>query len=165
MSELTIPGVAAHLICKGGIVLMTVLLDQTGGAGMPAAAVAPTIDRSVAWASDASTASSVMAAALIVATLIASTLILSHDLDKRGLVGSLHTVGSDLGSLVGSRQTVGPDSSSCHSMVGWILGLRPEFGGGSLTVASAGFVYLRADWLQKLGGAEQHWRRCWFRRS
>ena len=42
MSHLTIPGAAAHLICKGGMVLMTVLLGHTGGAGMPAAAVAPT---------------------------------------------------------------------------------------------------------------------------
>jgi hypothetical protein len=129
MSELTIPGVAAHLICKGGIVLMTVLLgQQTGGAGMPAAAVAPTIDRSVTRASDASAASSVTAAALIGATLIACLDLDTHDLDNRGLVGSLHTVGPDLGSLVGGRQTVGPDSGSCHSMVGWILGLRPESG-------------------------------------
>ena len=95
---------------------------------------------------------------------VVSPACVSSDLDNRGFAGSLQTVGPDLGSLVGSRQTVGPDSGSCHSMVGWILGLRPESGGGSLTVASAGFVYLRADWLQKLGGAEQHWRRCWFRR-
>jgi hypothetical protein len=75
MSHLTIPGVAARLICKGGIVLVTVLLGQTDGAGMPAAAVAPTIDRSVVRASDASAASSITAAALIVVTLITSTLI------------------------------------------------------------------------------------------
>jgi hypothetical protein len=90
---------------------------------MPLVVVAPTIDRSVTRASDASAASSVMAAALIVATLIASTLIPTSDLDNRGLFGSLHTVGPDLRSLVGSRQTVGPDSGSCHSIVGWILGL------------------------------------------
>jgi hypothetical protein len=140
---------------------MTVLLGQTGGAGMPAAAVAPTIDPSVARASDASAASSVKAAALIVVTLITCLDLDTHNLDNRDLVGSLHTVGPDLGGPVGSRQTVGPDSGSCHGMVGWILDLRPEFGGGSLTVASAESYCLRADWLRKLGGAEQHsWRRC-----
>ena len=86
----------------------------------------------------------------------------THDPDSHGLVGSFHTAGSGLGSLVGSRQTVGPDSGICHGMVGWILDSRPESGGGSLTVASAEFYCLRADWL--LGEAERHWRQCWFRR-
>jgi hypothetical protein len=72
MSHLTIVGAAAHLVGKCGSVLMTSLLGQTGGTGMPAAAVSPTIDRSVTLAS---AASSITAAALIVATLIASTLI------------------------------------------------------------------------------------------
>jgi hypothetical protein len=165
MSELTIPGVAAHLICKSGIVLMTVALVQTGGAGMPAAAMAPTIDRSVLRASDASAASSVTAVALIVATLIASTLIPTTLITAALLVASMLLALTLVALLVATRLLTLADSGSCHSMVGWILGLRLEFGGGSLTVASAGFVYLRVDWLQKLGGVEQHWRWCWFRRS
>ena len=103
MSELTIPGVATHLICKGGIVLMTVALGQTGGAGMPAATVAPTIDRSVAWASGASAASSATAAALIVATLVASTLIPTTLITAALLVASILLALTLVALLVAAR--------------------------------------------------------------
>ena len=75
MSHLTIVGAAAHFVGKCGSIFMAILFGQAGGAGMTAAAVGPTIDRSVALASDARAASSIMAAALIVASLVASTLI------------------------------------------------------------------------------------------
>jgi hypothetical protein len=107
MSTLTISGAAAHFVSKCGSVLVTILLGQrTGGAGMPAAAVAPTIDRSVALVSDARAASSITAAALIVATLIASTLIPTTLIAAALLVASILLVLALVALLVAARSLI-----------------------------------------------------------
>jgi hypothetical protein len=104
MSELTIPGVSAHLICKGGIVLVTVaLVVQTGGTSMPTAAVATTIDQGVARTVDASAASSATAMALIVTTLIASILITMTLITAALLVASILLALTLVALLVAAR--------------------------------------------------------------
>jgi hypothetical protein len=106
MSHLTIVGAAAHFVGKCGSVLMTILLGHTGGTGMPAAAVSPTIDQSVARARDASAASSITAAALIVATLIASTLIPTTLIAACLLVASILLVLALVALLVAARSLI-----------------------------------------------------------
>ena len=76
---------------------------------MTAAAVAPTINRGVALAVDASaTSSASTAAALIVTTLIITTLITAALL----LVASILLALTLVALLVATSQTVGPDSGS-----------------------------------------------------
>lgn len=78
MSGLTIFCTASHFVLEGGVVLMPIQFMDAIGAGMPAAAMSPTVDRKIAlpcWGASSSTIIVAAATTLETTTLGAAALI------------------------------------------------------------------------------------------